>query len=161
MNLYEINDALALWTPEVDEETGELLNAAALDELNAARERKIEVIALWIKDLAAEIADFKEEETALAARRRAKERKADSLRRYLAANLDGQAFETTRCKVTFRNTERVETGEGFLAWAMKNRDDLLTYTNPKPDKLAIKAALKAGEEIPGAELVADKSMTVK
>ncbi|MBO7669510.1 MAG: siphovirus Gp157 family protein [Oscillospiraceae bacterium] len=61
MNLYEINDALALWTPEVDEETGELLNGEALDELNAAREKKIEIIALWIKDLAAEIEAFKEE----------------------------------------------------------------------------------------------------
>ena len=46
MTLYEIDKALADFEFEIDEDTGEILNAADLDELNLARDQKIENIGL-------------------------------------------------------------------------------------------------------------------
>lgn len=160
MNLYELNEALRSFEFQVDE-NGELLNADALDALQLARDEKIENICLWVKNLAAEIEALKAEAKNLTERARAKENTAERLRRYLAANLNGEPFETARCKVNWRKTEKVEVDNDFITWALLNRDDLLTYSRPTPDKAAIKAALKAGEEIAGAKIVADKSMSIK
>ena len=54
MTLFELNDALRNFNLEIDEETGEILNAAELDALEMQRDEKIENIALWIKNLKAE-----------------------------------------------------------------------------------------------------------
>jgi ssDNA-binding Zn-finger/Zn-ribbon topoisomerase 1 len=74
MNLYEIAAAI---TALVDPETGELLDFDAFDALNLERERKIENIGCWIKDLSAEAAAIKAEEDALKKRREALESKRD------------------------------------------------------------------------------------
>ena len=54
MTLYEIDKAILDFEFEVDEESGEILNASELDELQMARDDKIEGISLWIKNLEAE-----------------------------------------------------------------------------------------------------------
>lgn len=63
MTLFEINKAILDFQFEVDEETGELLNAQALDDLQMARDEKIEGVGLWIKNLNAEAAAVKAEKT--------------------------------------------------------------------------------------------------
>ena len=47
MNLFELNQALMDFELEIDEETGEILNADALDSLELERDTKIENIALY------------------------------------------------------------------------------------------------------------------
>lgn len=53
MTLYELDKAIADFELIVNED-GEVLNIDELDELNLAREQKIESISLWIKNLEAE-----------------------------------------------------------------------------------------------------------
>ena len=69
--LYEIdNDILNC----VDEETGEILDFEKLNSLQMERDKKIEGVALYIKQLNAEAALIREEEKALAERRKRKEK---------------------------------------------------------------------------------------
>ena len=46
MTLFEIDKAILDFEFDIDEETGEILNANALDELHMARDAKIEGIGL-------------------------------------------------------------------------------------------------------------------
>ena len=76
MSLYHIDQAiLAL----VDPETGEIMDGEAFDQLQMERETKLENIALWIKNLKAENAAIRQEEKALAERRKAGENKVERI----------------------------------------------------------------------------------
>lgn len=151
-SLYEINeDILAC----VDAETGEI-DESKLSELMMERNDKIEAVALWSKNLAAEIDMIKAEEKALADRRKAKEHKIESLKGYLSNALAGQKFETAKVVCSFRKSQKVEISD-----ITKIPDDYLKYSLPTPDKMAIKAAIKDGMTIEGAELVDNISMSIK
>lgn len=146
MTLYEIDRRI---TDLLDPETGELLDYEVFEQLSMERDQKIENLALWAKEMAAESAAIKHEETVLAERRKALERRTDSLKRYLAMATGGEKFSTPRCVVSFRKTQRVVPGDGFVQWAMENgRDDLLKYAEPTVSLTAVKAALAAGEAVP-------------
>lgn len=152
MTLYEIDKQILAC---VDPETGEA-DTEQLEMLMMERSEKLENIACWIKDIKAECDSIKAEEKALAERRQAKERKAESLRRYLDEALARQKFETPRCVVSFRKSQKVE-----ITNLDKIPDDYLRYKAPEPDKAAIKAAIKDGLTVEGAELVDSVSMTIK
>lgn len=152
MKLYEINEAILNC---IDPETGEA-DPDKLDELLMMREEKLENLTLWVKELKAEADAIKAEEKALAERRQAKERKAESLKKYLDEALAGQKFETSRCVVSFRKSQKVNITDFD-----KIPDDYLRYKTPEPDKAAIKAAIKDGLTVEGCELVDSVSMTIK
>lgn len=152
MKLYEINDAILAC---IDPETGEV-DAEQFDALMMERNDKIENLACWHKDLLAEAAAIRAEEKALAERRKAKENRAESISRYLEKILDGQKFETSRVVCPFRKSQKVEISD-----ITKIPDDYLKYSQPTADKAAIKAAIKDGLTIEGAELVDSVSMTIK
>jgi len=160
MNLYEINSRIACFEPEIDEETGELLNGDLLDRLEMDRTQKIENICLFIKNLDADAAAIRAEEKELAARRGQKERKADSLRKYLETQLAGEEFETARCRVSYRKAASIEIDETFGAWARACAPELMRVSYA-PDKTAIKARLKAGGEVVGAVIRETRSMQIK
>lgn len=153
MNLYEIDEAIQNC---FDEETGEIFQPERLNNLEMEREKKVENIALWIKELAAESEALKREKLAFAERQRAAENKAASLKRYLTGYLDGEKFKSVRVAVSFRKTEQVQVEEGtFLP------DEYIRYKEPEVDKTALKAALKAGQVIEGASLVQNTSIIIK
>ena len=72
-------------------------------------------------------------------------------------------METIRNKISFRKSESVLVADegAFIAWAMKNRDDLLTYKDPTINKTAIKKALSSGEEIEGAVIENKLNIQIK
>lgn len=160
LSLYEINSLIANYEMQFDED-GVWENESELDELNLAREEKIEGICLWIKNLRAEASAIKDEEKNLAERRKAKEAKADRLESYVSSNLQGKPFETSKVKVTFRKSESVEilnedaVPESFL--------DIQVVR--KPMKAEIKKRLKEaeakGEEIPWARINTKQNMSLK
>lgn len=152
MKLYEINEAILAC---IDPETGEA-DPEKLDELMLIREVKIENLALWAKDLKAEADAIKAEEKALEERRQAKERKAESIRQYLEKVLAGQKFETSRVLCSFRKSQKVEITD-----LDKIPDDYLRYSAPTADKTAIKAAIKDGIMVEGAELIDGITMSIK
>lgn len=158
MNIYEIDAAILSL---IDEETGEIADFGAFESLQMERSAKIENIALWYKNLAAESKAIKDEEKTLSERRRACENKAERLKKYLAEILQGESFKTPKTAVSFRKSTAVETEPEFIEWAQKNKDVLLKYREPEPDKTAIKDALKEGAEIPYASLVERKNISIK
>ena len=161
MNIYEIDQAiLAL----VDQETGEITDWEAFDQLQMERDVKIENVACWYKNLMAEAAAIRQEEVNLAKRRQALEKQAESKKKYLEAALDGQKVQPARCSVTFRKTTKVELSEPALAiaWAQTNGfGNLVTYKAPEISKNDLAILLKEGHAIPGCELVHGSSMGVK
>lgn len=156
-NIYQIRGEIENFEFEVDEETGELLNALEWDALNMAYEEKVENIACFIKNLVGDIADFKAEEASLAKRRKAKEKKVEFLKGLLLDNMGGQKFSTVKCAVSFRNSEAVQVDDVNQIPA----ELLRVKTSVEPDKTAIKAAFKAGQAIPGCKLVANTSVQIK
>ena len=162
MTLYEIDSAIANFDFQIDEFTGELLNAEELDSLQMAREEKIENIALYIKELDAECDAIKNEMNSLRERLTAKENKHDSLMNYLKNFLNGQRFETPRCRIGYRKSQQVILSGDFEEWAKEYAPDLLTEkVSITPDKTAIKNALKDGRLLKGATLVDNQNLQIK
>jgi hypothetical protein len=141
MSIYDIDAAIVSL---IDAETGEISDEEAFDALQMERDVKVENIGLYFKDLSAEAKAIKEEEANLAARRKSVEAKAERLKKLLDYALQGQKFSSPRLKVSYRKSSTVELAEGFADWAAENADDLLTYSEPKPNKTLIKAAIKDG-----------------
>ena len=159
MKLYEIENAILEC---IDTETGEVIDIERLNELQMERETKIENVACWIKDLKAEAEAIKAEKQKLADRQRVAENKAESLRNWLAYALDGQKFSTARCAVSFRKSEVVEvTPEGLENLMRAGNDEFLTYVEPRPNKAALKQALKDGLSVDGVRLTQNTSTIIK
>ncbi len=152
-SLYEINRMIEACF----DEDGELLNEAALDAFQLEKAEKLENIALWIKNLDADVAAFDHEIKAFKARREAAQNRAESLRKWLQTSLGGVNMVTSRVSVTFRRSERVDV----LNAATLPQEYIITKTETVPDKLLIKKALKSGKAVDGAILVVCSNMTVK
>ena len=153
MKLYEIDQAILNC---IDLETGEIIDTEQLDKLTMEREAKLENVACWIKELKAEAEALKAEKMALAKRQQVAENKMESLKKYLAYALDGQAFKTTRASVTFRKSQAVEIADIY-----KLDENYLRYKEPEADKTAIKEAIKQGKTVAGATLVENTSVIIK
>lgn len=159
MNIYEIDNAILEC---IDLETGEIVDTDRLEALKMGREAKIENVALWIKELKAEAEAIKAEKLALAERQKVAENKAESLKKWLAWVLDGQKFSTARCAVSFRRSEAVDiTPEGLIELMKGGHDELLKYSDPEPNKTAIKQAIKDGLNVKGVQLVQNISTIIK
>ena len=156
-NIYQIRAEIENFAAEVDEETGEFLNAEAWDALNMAYEEKIENIACYIKNLRSDVSALEAEMKSLKERAAAKEKKAAQLEKLLQSNMDGQKFETARCIVSFRRSTAVEIEDISLL-----PENLLTVKiETKPNKAAIGKLLKEGHDLPGCALVEKQNISIK
>lgn len=161
MTIYEID---ARMTELIDPETGELLDYEAFASLQMEREAKIENMALWYKDLTAEAKAIREEEKALAERRKSAENKAERLKGYIDTALGGEPWQSARAAVSYRKSTAVEIeDEAALIEELEFNgfDECLTYQAPKINKVELMKALKAGTAIKGAELVTRQNVQVK
>ena len=163
MTLYEIDKNIEALVNAVDPETGEItVDNDALDALLMERDAKLENIACYIKNLVAEAKAIKEEETALSARRKTTEKKAERLKDYLTYALQGEKFQTAKCAVSFRKSSAVEVDDCFVEWAhTSGNEELLRYKEPEVNKTAVKERLAGGEEFDFARLVQNVSILVK
>lgn len=160
MNLYEINENLmAAYDAAVDPETGEIIDNEKLEnfyKLQIDRDEKIENICLFIKNLKADAAALKTEKDSFAARQKAAEHKAEWLTSYLQQFLNGDKWKSNRASVSYRKSEQIN---------IKDIRDIpieyIKFADPVPDKLAIKAAIKRGENIKGAEIVEKQNISIK
>ena len=166
--LYEISDLLlsCIRTEEgdgINTITGEIIDTDALDALEMERSKKIEQIALWIKNLLSDAKASREEEKALADIRHAAERKAESLTQYLALCLNGEKFSTPRCKISYRTSTAValEDPVKALEWCKEHAESAIKYADPTLDKTALRDLLKAGVEIDGAALETRSNLQIK
>ena len=159
-NLYEIDEEILAC---IDMETGEVIDVERLDALQMERDRKVENILCWIKDLKSDAAAIREEEKALASRRRVMENKEESLTRYISAFLAGQKFSSARAAASWRKSASVSfTDEAAaLAWCEENAQSAVKRAAPTLDKTAIKDLIKAGVHVDGAEIVEKQNIQIK
>ena len=160
MTLYEIDNAMMSL---IDNETGEIVDYEQFEALIMSKEEKIDNTAKWILDLKAEAKMVKERAAELTKRAQNAENKAERLKEFLQEYLAGEKRKTADYTIGYRRTEAVEiTDEDrAIAWLMEHREDALTYQAPKISKTAVKELLKAGEAVPGAELVERQSMSIR
>lgn len=153
MKLYEINEQIMAC---IDSETGELIDPEKLNDLQIAKDEKLENLALWYKDLLAEANALKEEKEAFAAREKAAKSKAESIKNYLSYVLNGENFKTTKCALSFRKSEKTVIDDIHSI-----PESFLKYSEPKADLTEIKKAIKNGEEIKGAHLEETQNIQIK
>jgi hypothetical protein len=160
--LYEIDQEIL---DCVDMETGEILDSEKLDALQMERDRKLEGVALWVKDLNAEAAAVKEEADKLTARKKALDNKISALKTWLLYALRGEKLKTPRCNVYQTHSQKLTVeNEGALIrflQTLEKPERFLRFKDPELRKDDIKKALKDGYEIPGAALEETESVVIK
>lgn len=155
MTLFEIDNEILNFPYVIDEETGEVLNADALDELHLARDEKIENICCYIKNLRADADAIKNEAESMAQRYKRLNKKADSLQRYLEKHLAGEKFDSIRASISWRASKYVDVDETILP--KKYFTKKISYA---PDKKTLTAILKQGGKVKGATLKERNNMTI-
>lgn len=164
MNLWKIDEAIesiVYGGEAVDDETGEILDTEALDQLDMERNKKLEAIGCIIKNEEAAAAAIKAEIDALTKRMKAHLNRGENLEHYMmnSMNIYGEKkFEATRCKVSVRTTPIVRV---FDLEMLPEQYRRIIPEKWEPDKVNIKTALKNGEAVPGCELVNNQSLIIK
>lgn len=128
----------------------------ALEALNAERDRKIDNIALYYKELQIEATALKAEADKLTQRAKIATNKAERLKKYLADSMDGQPYESAKNKISWRTSESVEIDEKALP-----KKYFTKKVELKPDKTGIKELLRGGMKIKGAQLVKKNNIQIK
>ena len=144
---------------EIDDETGEILNASALEQLQMDRDAKLKNCVFYYKNLIAEAEALKAEKLKLARRQAIAEKKAERMKQYLDFCLDGEEFKPSddvRVRISYRKSEVVECDD----WT-KVSDNYLRHRDPEPDRAKIKKAIKAGIEVKGCRLVEKQNIQIK
>ena len=149
----------------VDMETGEIIDLEKLNALQMERERKLEGVVLWIKDMKAEATAVKEEADKLTARKRALDNRMEKLKEWLVIALNGEKLKTPRCNVYQTHSQKVSVADepklvSFLQ-TLEDPDRFLRFKDPELRKDEIKKALKDGLFIPGAMLEDTESVVIK
>jgi len=161
-SLYEIDQEILGC---VDAETGEILDSEKLDALQMERERKLEGVALWVKDLNAEAEAVKAEADKLTARKKSLDNKIAGLKQWLLQALGGEKLKTARCNVYQTHSQKLAVeDEGKLISFLQTLNDpeqFLRYKDPELRKDEIKKALKDGIYIPGVALESTEGVVIK
>jgi transcriptional regulator of heat shock response len=159
-SLYELDALIESLLEQEDPETGELLcDMEQLDAVLMERDAKLENIALYIKNKTAEAEMIKAEKLTLEKRQKVANNKAERAKAFLDEYLKGEKFSTAKVAVSYRKSEQVEVSMAFFTDESNER--FLRFKDPEADKAAIKAVLKAGETVPGAEIVSKMNMSIK
>ena len=196
MKLYEITaefadlfdrfDDIANYTPDTDEygryvtEDGNIIEdleayrqsylTAWFDTLTSIEgefNEKAENVAVYIKNLTADINEMKAEEKRLKSRRVSAENQVERMKKYLLNSMQAigvKKISMPRARITLRlNAESVvvENEKALIDWAMRHDETILKYQEPELKKTDIKELLRMGEKIPFARLERKESVTIK
>lgn len=158
-SLFEINSQIEELSERlIDPETGELDEEVLtqLDELDIAKDEKLEAYGMKIKSLVAEVKAIKDAKEGFTKREHAKVALIDKLQRVVDAELRGEPKEYTNVHFKYRKSESVEiVNEDLIP------EEYCDYeTKKKPVKARIKADLKAKHDVPGAVLVKKNNLQV-
>lgn len=160
MNIFEYDKVIAdAIEKAIDQETGEVISEDALtglEQLEMDREQKIENCVMYIKDTAARAKAIKEEVKTLQERARALENKSEATKNYLQSALNGEKFESPKCKISYRKSESISIDpDALIPYEYVKRRD------PEYDKTALKKAIKEGKVIDGVTLVEKQNIQIK
>jgi len=162
MNLFQIDEQLQRCVKlessdnYVDTETGEIIDTAAIEQLEMDRDTKIRNIACWIKNLESDEKALADQIKTFTARKNAAKNKRESLKSYLAAFLAGKKWQNSEVAISWRKSESVEVEEGAAI-----PEQYLRYKEPEINKAQLKADLKAGAVVHGCQLVTKNNIQIK
>lgn len=154
--LYELNEKFERFEFKIDEDTGEILNADELDQISVERSEKMENIALMIKNLSADAEAYKREKESFAEKERIAKNKIESLKNYLNFVLNGETYKSDRVVISYRKSSALNIIDEYLI-----PEKFLIKQEPKIDKVAIRTAIKNGENVAGAEIVERQNIQIK
>lgn len=135
--------------------------ADTLEGLSGELEVKAQSVAYMVRNLEVTAAAIKQHEMEQAARRKAIENRAESLRAYLANCMESTGIEKIEgpgVKLSFRKSSAVVIDGADLIPAEYMRQP--ETPPPSPDKKAIGDAIKAGVEVPGAHVESRRSLQI-
>jgi hypothetical protein len=162
--LYEITaEYRAAVDKLADLDLPEEVIADTLESLGGELQTKATSVAAFVRNLEASAAAIKEAEAHMAARRKAIENRAARVKDYLLANMmvaGIQKIESPYFKLAVReNPPAVEIYEpGLIPSGYMVTPE---PPPPAPDKKAIAAALKSGEDVPGCKLTRGMRLEIK
>ena len=161
MTIYDIDARIAEILSRTDPETGEIPEEAVaeLETLAEDRDKKIENAACMVINLTAEAKAIREQEITLAQRRKSLENRAERIKGYVEYATGGEPFSSSRVQVKFTKSQAVEIYDEKAVFTFAPRSCL--RCKYELDKAAIRAALKAGGEVPGAALVEHLNLQIK
>ena len=128
---------------------------------------KAENIAVYIKNMTAEIKAMKQEEDALKRRRLAFEKSVERMKGYLLGSMNAigkRKVDMPRARLSIRqNAESLVVDDElrFIEWAQSNNDDLLKYSLPEIRKSDTKKMIQSGQKLPFVHLTRTESLTIK
>lgn len=179
MTLYEISDGFRALYDQLDDmiEDEELTDEQredmqqawfdTLEGIEAEFEEKAENVACFIKVLKGEADMMAAEEKVLAARRRSREKRIESLKNYLLGRMDAvhlKKIDRPKARISTRNNAEsvaIDDPMGFILWAQKHNDSLLRYKEPEINKTEVKQALQEGGSLPHCHLQRTRSVIIK
>ena len=153
MKLYEINQEILSC---IDLETGEIIAPEKLEALQMDKREKLRNIAFVALNAAADAKAYEEQEKKFAARKRSAKATVEWAKETLKRELGGQKMKEAEFTVSYRKSEAVEVADEA---AVPNE-----FRIPQPDKIdraALKAALKNGAVIAGAQIVERQNIQIK
>ena len=153
MKLYEINQEILSC---IDLETGEIIAPEKLEALKMDKHEKLRNIAFVALNAAADAKAYEEQEKKFAARKRSAKATVEWARETLARELAGQKMKEPEFTISYRKSEAVEVADEAAV-----PDE---FRIPQPDKIdraALKAALKNGAVVAGAQIVERHNIQIK
>ena len=163
MKLYEVAEAFAkiqefLNDAQTDEEIVAIKEV--LVDYECQFEEKVENITYIIRNFQSDVEALKKEEMRLAEKRKAAERKIESLKDYLFGafmQTGTERIKYPQFTVSIRNNaESVNVKD-----VTKIPQDYFVPQPPKLNKAGLKKAIQDGEVIEGAELVRNQSLQIR
>lgn len=167
--LYEIREDHLTLIDELDTliNSGEEITPEQMDAINSKLEinskefqEKAEAYAAVIAQKMAEARFLKDEAKKLIARAKAAENTADRLNERIAFAMDEQGIEKIELphfRLRFHKSSSVQITDDSLL----PKQFVKEKTVSEPDKKAIKEAIDAGVEVPGAKIQNNKSLIIK
>ena len=165
--IYPLSEQIELALSQAyDPETGELTIPEEemfqrINQIQMDYEMKLDGIVCEIKNLTADAEAIKAEEDRLAERRKRCESRRDRLKRLMAWLLQGEQWQNSRHKITYRKSSVVVLDDDFVKWAEENAPGLLKQKEPEPRKTEIAAALKAGFFVEHAHMETKTNIQIK
>lgn len=160
MKIYQIAPALRLIFEEafVDEDGVYQFDQKAFDEIAGNAREKIANCARFIREKEDGIEAMKRAENSIAERRKAEEKALVWLKQMTLSAIQelGEKVEMPDIRVSTRKSEAVEIDEAVLS-----RDWYVCKEEWKPNKTALKHALKNNEPVEGARLVTNYNLAIK
>ena len=160
MRLYEIdNNFRALWQ-KIAEQEGEITeeDMQALNDLELAKNDKLEGYGVIIREMETEIAECDAEVNRIKELAQTKRNKVERLKKYLQEFMihnEIDKFESVKVKLSFRKSQILEFMEGA------ELPDELMRIKKEPDKVAIKDYIEHGGQLKGVFLLDKQNIQIK